>query len=108
MELKDIKQYLRIDEDDKEEDSSISSFLNAAKSYIFTSTGIDENIYDLLDEKAKELYNLSIKLLISEWYSNRCVNAIGSHAAKLSFSLETILTSLEMEGWRIKNESRNT
>ncbi|MCD3211112.1 phage gp6-like head-tail connector protein [Clostridium botulinum C/D] len=106
MELKDIKEYLRLDPEDIDEDIAVSSFLSAAKSYIFTATGINTELYESLNNEAKELYNLAIKLLVSEWYSNRCVNAV--HAAKLSFSLDAILTALETEYWRIKNESRNT
>ncbi|NEZ47932.1 phage gp6-like head-tail connector protein [Clostridium niameyense] len=80
-----IKQYLRID--GSEEDFILSSLIGAAKEYL-KNAGIKEN------EKS-DLYCLAVALYVSNQYENRVPNAIGKHAAKLSFSLESIIIQLQ-------------
>ncbi|BDR82552.1 head-tail connector protein [Clostridium tetani] len=98
MDLNEVKEYLRIDEED--EDSTLSSLLFAAKSYIKNGTGLTENM--IKDDETLELYKLCLKILISHWYENRAIETTGPNFHKLSFSLESILLQLEAEYLKIK------
>ncbi|RXI58983.1 head-tail connector protein [Clostridium tetani] len=98
MDLNEVKEYLRIDEED--EDSTLSSLLFAAKSYIKNGTGLTEDM--IKDDETLELYKLCLKILISHWHENRAIETTGPNFHKLSFSLESILLQLEAEYLKIK------
>lgn len=82
MNLEDIKQFLRVD--GSEDDTLIQGFQLAAEEYL-SNAGVNKDY-------TKELYKLAIKLLVGHWFDNRAV--VGTNA-KLSFSLETIITQLK-------------
>lgn len=98
MQLDELKEYLRIDGED--EDTTLSSLLFAAKSYIKNGTGLTEDM--IVKNEIKELYNLCIKLLVSHWYENRAIETTGPNFHKLSYSLDSILLQLEAEYLKIK------
>ena len=99
MQLKEIKEYLRVD--GGEEDEFISSLLLASQSYIEKGTGIKvENVEQ--NNSLEPLYNLALKLLISHWYENRAPETTGTNFHKLSFSLDSILLQLEAEYLKLK------
>lgn len=103
MQLNEIKEYLRVDSD--LEDTTISSILFAAKSYIKNGTGLTENM--IQDDELLELYKLCIKLLVNHWYENRAIETTGPNFSKLSFSLETMLIQLEAEYIKIIKGEKN-
>lgn len=85
--LNEVKQYLRIELDWTEEDNLLSSFINAAKSYVKNATGKTV-------DATKEIHKLAIYLLVTHWYENREV--VGK-ADKLAFSLDSILMQISLE-----------
>lgn len=103
MDIKEIKEYLRID--GNEEDNIISSFLIAAKSYIKNGTGLTENM--VTPNAVKELYNLCLKMLISHWYENRAIETTGPNFHKLSYSMDSMLLQLEAEYLKNKKGESN-
>ncbi|QEK13722.1 phage gp6-like head-tail connector protein (plasmid) [Crassaminicella thermophila] len=87
MELTEIKEFLRLEQDYTEEDIFLNSLLVAAKEYIKNATGLD---YD----DTNELYKLAIKILVTHWYENR--EAISEKKTdKIAFSLNSILIQLQ-------------
>lgn len=82
MLIDEVKIYLRID--GSEEDSFLTSFLDAAKEYIKNATGYSVN-------ENNELHKLAVNLLVTNWYENR--EPIGK-ADKLAFSLDSIFMQL--------------
>ena len=84
MELDELKLYLRVDIED--DDTLIAALQKSAEVYL-------ENA-GVIKDYSKELYKLAIKLLVSHWYENRDVQSEKA-AAKLSFSLDTIITQLK-------------
>lgn len=86
--LNEVKQYLRVEIDWTEEDSLLSSFILAAKSYVKNATGIE------VDE-SNDLHKLAVCLLVVNWYENR--EPVGK-ADKLAFSLESILFQMQFLG----------
>ncbi|HDK7165937.1 TPA: phage gp6-like head-tail connector protein [Clostridium botulinum] len=98
MQLDELKEYLRVEGED--EDTTLSSLLLAAKSYIKNGTGLEEDM--IKSDEIKELYNLCLKILISHWYENRVIETTGPNFHKLSFSVDSILIQLEAEYLKIK------
>lgn len=84
MELDELKLYLRVDIAD--DDTLIAALQKSAEEYL-ENAGVTKDY-------SKELYKLAIKLLVSHWYENRDIQSEKS-AAKLSFSLDTIITQLK-------------
>lgn len=64
--LKQIKDYLRIDEDLTEDDELIGSLIEAATDYLEQTTGkkYSDN---------SQLFVLAVKMLVAHWYENRSV-----------------------------------
>jgi uncharacterized phage protein (predicted DNA packaging) len=85
MELQEAKDYLRVDTSD--DDTLIASLITAADQYLKES-GCDESTNP-------ELYALAQKLLISHWYENRGVVAVGTVTKTLEFSLQSLILSLK-------------
>lgn len=83
MELKEIKEFLRVDFD--EDDALIGSLKLSAESYI-KNAGSNTNDY------ANSIYKLAVLMLISHWYENREVIGTGE---KLAYSLECLLMQLQ-------------
>lgn len=84
MELQEIKEYLRID--GSEEDTSLSSFLKGAQ-FFLKNAGVPNDV-----SSQQELYDISVKMLVSHWYENR--EPLGK-ADQLAFSLGSIITQLK-------------
>lgn len=88
MELKEIKEYLRVDFE--EDDILLQILIYAAEEYLLNA-GIKKDY-------SKSLYKLAISLLVKHWYDNRDSVAIGSTTKKLEFSLNSILVQLKYCG----------
>lgn len=88
MDIKELKEYLRIDFE--EDDMLLRSLLSAAEEYLYNA-GIK------IDYK-KPLYRLAIKLLVKHWYDNRDCVVAGNVNNKLEYSLNAILTQLRYCG----------
>lgn len=84
MDIEEIKKYLRIDYDG--EDAEIQAFVSAAEEYL-ANAGIMAN-YE------SELYKLAVKLLVSNWYSNRI--PIGTVTQAMEYSLRRIIIQLQL------------
>lgn len=86
--LEEIIDYLRLEEDELEEEEK--SFLD---SLILVAQE------DLADSGVKntetERYGLAIKLMVSNHYENRNVQAIGTITTKLNYSLERLILQLK-------------
>lgn len=85
MNFEEIKLFLRID--DIEEDTLIQGLQLAAEEYL-KNAGINKDY-------TKELYKLSIKILVSHWYENRAVESVVKNVSKVAFSLDNIITQLK-------------
>lgn len=85
MPLDELKEYLRIDSAD--EDMLLSTLVTAAEDFL-KNAGV-------IQDYTNDLYKLAVKLLVSHWYENRQVEQHGRYVAKLSFSLDTIITQLK-------------
>lgn len=99
MQLKEIKEYLRIDGD--EDNELLSSLYVATKSYIENATGITEDMARE-NEKISGLYNLTNKILLTHWYENRMPQTMSTHLHKLDFSLDSLFLQLEAEYLKMK------
>jgi uncharacterized phage protein (predicted DNA packaging) len=66
MDLKKIKNYMRIDDDLTDDDALIQSLADAAQQYIQNQTGKQYN--------SDKLWNVCICLLVAHWYDNRQLN----------------------------------
>lgn len=88
MELKDIKEFVRVDFE--EDDILLQTLIYAAEEYLLNA-GIEKDY-------SKNLYKLAISLLVKHWYDNRDSVVIGSVTKKLEFSLNAILTQLKYCG----------
>jgi uncharacterized phage protein (predicted DNA packaging) len=84
MDIEDIKKYLRIDYDG--EDDQLQDFVSAAEEYL-ANAGVKKR-------EDSQLYNLAVKLLVSNWYSNRV--PIGTTTQAMDYSLSRIMTQLTL------------
>lgn len=84
MDIEEIKKYLRIDYDG--EDDQIRDFMAAAEEYMLNA-GVKKR-------EGSALYNLAVKLLVSNWYSNRM--PIGTATQAMEYSLRRILMQLNL------------
>lgn len=84
MELKDLKEWLKIEHEDEDEDILLSSLLNSAKADIESSTGLKEEHFSHIEnEHLKELYNMAIRVWVMFMYeydsnSDKSGNSIGN------------------------------
>lgn len=83
--LEEIKLYLRVDEDD--DDTLIKALMLSAEEYLINA-GVKKDY-------TKELYKLSVKLLVGHWYENREVERVGKNVRKVGYSLESMITQLK-------------
>ncbi len=84
MEIDELKNYLKVDEDD--DDDLIKCLQLAAEEYLLNN--------GIIQCYEKELYKLAIKLLVAYWYDNRTIQKDKSKT-KSSFSLEAIIMQLK-------------
>lgn len=66
--LDDIKNYLRVDSDNKDDDIFLLSLIRAAMAYITEKTGCQ---YATLSDDDKTICDVCIRLLVANWYDNR-------------------------------------
>lgn len=87
MDISEVKEFLRLEQDYTEEDIFLNSLIIAAKEYIKNATGL---VYD----DTNELHKLAVKILVTHWYENR--EAVSEKKTdKIAFSLNSILTQLQ-------------
>lgn len=67
MELKELKNYLKLDDDLQNDDNLILSLKAAAIEYIQNSTGKKY-------VESDELQNTCVRILIADWYEHRSSN----------------------------------
>ncbi|MGN0106931.1 MAG: head-tail connector protein [Hominilimicola sp.] len=84
MDISEMKKYLRIDYNG--EDDQIADFISAAEEYLLNA-GVKK-------KEDSSLYNLAVKLLVSNWYSNRI--PIGTVTQPMEYSLSRILLQLSL------------
>ena len=84
MDVQEMKKYLRIDYDG--EDNEIEAFISAAEEYL-QNAGIKKR-----DDS--DLYKLAVKLLVSQWYSNRI--PVGTVTQAMNYSLQRIIMQLQL------------
>lgn len=63
--LEQVKNYLKVDEDIKDDDELISSLISAAVDYVEKTTGKRAD--------GSQLCELCVKQLVAHWYENRAV-----------------------------------
>ncbi|MBT2600948.1 MULTISPECIES: head-tail connector protein [unclassified Oceanobacillus] len=84
MQVKDIKEYLRIEHD--EDDAMLNQFIIRAKIYIKNGVGkINEE---------NELFKMAILVLVGHWYDNRELARIGNASYSIPHSFEAIIQQL--------------
>ena len=84
MDINEMKTFLRIDYDG--EDEEIQAFISAAEEYL-ENAGVKK-------KEDSPLYDLAVKQLVSNWYSNRI--PIGTATQSIEYSLKRILTQLTL------------
>ena len=88
-ELKNIKNYLRIDDDIICDDEILAELINASKMYISRSTG-----KKFIDNDS--VMQLLVKLLVSHWYTNRNAMNGKTNAAEIPHTITTMLNHIEI------------
>lgn len=88
MELKDFKNYLRIDDDLTDDDAMVQSLMNSAKEYIENSTGKAWN------DDSQLMLNCA-KLLVAHWYNDRTLVS-KSNVQEYNHSITSMLHLIEM------------
>ncbi|MGE7828970.1 head-tail connector protein [Paenibacillus sp. NPDC093718] len=86
--LTELKEYLRLDVSDTEEDTFLLSLITVAKSYIKNATG------KVVDEQ-NAMHKLAVFLLCTHWYENRNAVLVGTVTKTLEYSLQSILFQME-------------
>ncbi|BEP28810.1 head-tail connector protein [Helicovermis profundi] len=84
--LEEVKQFLRIDSEDVDEDTILQIILDAAEEYLKDATG---KTFTGDSSKAK----LFIMVLVTDWYENR--EMIGKASDKTRLSIQSLLLQLE-------------
>lgn len=91
MTLKEVKGYLRVDDDMTDDDELIQSFMTAAQTYIVNQTG---KTYD----PTSDIWNTCIKMLVSHWYENRLLtpNRSGQLTVEFPHSATALIHHIAM------------
>ncbi|HBF0842770.1 head-tail connector protein [Clostridioides difficile] len=87
--LEEIKEYLRLEADYKEDDNLLLSFLKAAEEDLENRTGKVFN-----ENNKSELVGLYIKMYVEEQYEKR--GATESNSEKVRFVLENIISQISI------------
>lgn len=87
--LEEIKEYLRLEADYKEDDNLLLSFLKAAEEDLENRTGKVFN-----ENNKSELVSLYIKMYVAEQYEKR--GATESNSEKVRFVLENIISQISI------------
>lgn len=98
MNLQEVKNYLRVDEDIIEDDELIKSLIESAKQYIEFQTG----------KKYKEfgIWNIAIKILVLHWYDNRTINpnktgSLSEYPHSISAMINHISLCSDYDNWNL-------
>jgi uncharacterized phage protein (predicted DNA packaging) len=86
--LTEVKEYLRLDVVDTEEDTFLLSLVDVAKTYVKNATGKTVN-------EANATHKLAVLMLVTHWYENRNSVIIGQITKSLEYSLKSILFQME-------------
>lgn len=86
-ELEEVKQYLKIDYDD--EDNNINLFIKVAKEYI-------ENAIGKYDQNSARM-KLLLMTLVSSMYENR-EYTVNTNNEKVAYALRSMCMQLQLEG----------
>lgn len=89
MNLEDVKNYLKIDDDIVEEDEFLASLIIGSELYLKNAIGTS---VDTLNP----LFVLAQKMLISDWFENRGSLLVGKTSKTLENSLNSIITQLKV------------
>lgn len=84
LDLEEVKNYLRIENDFTEDDELLKSLIIAAEDYLYNQTG--------KRFKNNSLAKIYCLFLISDWYENRAATESGSE--KIRFTLDNIVAQL--------------
>ena len=88
-ELKNLKNYLRIDDDIVCDDEILQELISASKMYISRSTGKkfvnDDSVMQML-----------VKLLVSHWYTNRNAMNGKQNSVEIPHTISTMLNHIEI------------
>ncbi|ERH55274.1 MULTISPECIES: head-tail connector protein [Bacillus amyloliquefaciens group] len=93
MELNEVKQFIRVELDDTEEDSLLLTWIVAAKEYITDATGI---VFPNTIARA----DICVKAFVAHWYENREI-------AGTSSNLDGMLTSMLNQLKYVKQKSED-
>jgi uncharacterized phage protein (predicted DNA packaging) len=88
-ELKNIKNYLRVDDDITSDDEILQELITASKSYISRSTG-----KKFVDNDS--VMQMLVKLLVSHWYTNRNAMNGKQNSAEIPHTITTMLNHIEI------------
>ncbi|WP_410496487.1 head-tail connector protein [Cellulosilyticum sp. ST5] len=86
MELDEVKSFLRID--DSTEDELITGLMLASEEYLL-GAGIEKDY-------KKEIYKLTVKMLISNWYENR--NITDKKLQEVPYGLKNLIIQQQYKG----------
>lgn len=86
MTLDEVKVFLRIDE--STENELLSGLMLAAEEYL-TGAGIEKNY-------SKEIYKLTVKMLIANWYENR--NITDKSLQEIPYGLKSLIIQQQYKG----------
>lgn len=91
--IREVKEYLRIEEDFTQEDNLLNNLVMAADQYL--KTGVGTEIYEkiIVNEGKLSQAKIYCLALITEWYENR--NFIGSITEGTSLVLQILATQLK-------------
>lgn len=84
--LKEVKEFLRIEQDFTEEDTLINMLITASESFLYNATGVQ---FDNTNTLAK----LFCLVLITNWYENR--DMIGKASDTVRTTIDSILAQLK-------------
>lgn len=87
--VEEIKEYLRLEADYKEDDNLLLSFLKAAEEDLENRTGKVFN-----ENNKSELVSLYVKMYVAEQYEKR--GATESNSEKVRFVLENIISQISI------------
>jgi len=84
--IDEVKEFLKIEKNNTDEDLLIETLINSAEEYLKNATG---NTFD----SANNLAKLFCMLLISDWYENR--EFIGKTSEKVRDTINSMVTQLK-------------
>lgn len=90
IELNQVKNYLRIDDDCTDDDAMIEAFIMTANRFIASSTGKS------YIEGRSEIWDLCVLYLCSHWYAYRHTVGSSTTAQEVPLTVKCLLNNIEM------------